>query len=547
MARGVRTAAALLALALALTSMLRQRALAARQEQMAAWLASAGVPAPRELPYEPDPGRVDLRAARAVLAAELDPARRQELPHLEPAGENEPGAPRLAAATRLAGAVLAERPAAWDAAMVLGTATYLSLLRARDTRLFSAAASWERPLETAISLAPGRPDAARLLAGAYLELWLELSPHKRQRERQLLSGLFADPAYFSALIGPWLAAAASRDEALSVIPPNPELWTRLQQLYAQHGDWQGFCAARARWDRTLQAHLAVRLGEAEQQRAGGRGRDLFLEVASEARPGRRYLTLLNRALEDCPPGSVDRRTAERLAKQLTWSLERCSLDRCPLSPRALRRLAGFCRDLDPRTDAMAAVLTGDLPRAEALERNYATPGSEDWIPFRLLEAKELAARGRGREAAAALAGFPASWLARPTYWLVRGAAARATGDAAAEAAAGRELARLEKREWPSTAWDFRGGVARLELLAAAGASGLALTVDVAPPHGAAVEVRLDDSTLGAFPVTSGALLALPAAVAPGPHLLELESLAGGPCLPGAVRLAAGDGGGREPN
>ena len=599
-----RLAAAALALALALVPIARQRALAARQEQMTAWLAGSSVPPPREIEHEPDPGRVDLRAARASLAAELDPVRRSDLPPAEEARQRAEGSARMAATARLAGSALAERPAAWEAAMVMGAATYLSWSQARDPQLFTAAPAWERPLETAVALAPGRNEAARLLAGAYLELWPVLSPAKRDRERRLLAAVFSDPVAFASLIGPWLVTATNREEAFAPVPQTPEAWAKLQQIYGQQADWQGFCEARGRWDLALQASLTSRLAAAEERRAVSDARDRFLEVAIEARPGRRYLGLLGRALEDCPPGSVDRHTSELLEKNLVWTLERCRLDRCPLSPRAMRRLAGFCRDLDPRIDAMAALVTGDRPRAELLERTYATDWSEDWAAYRLLKAKLLAERGdlrqhgersergdrgerkerggrgdtadrkasvnRGERAdhdetaspsersghddpglaseiTAALAWIPKSWQERPSYWQVRAAAAREAGDAGAEAVASRELARLTAREWPATAWHFHDGLPRLELLAAAGASGLELRIDEAPPRGAAAEVRLDESILGTFPVTAGMVISLRTPIAPGLHLLEIESVAGGTVLPGTVRLAradaAGSGGG----
>lgn len=585
-----RLAAAAVALALALVPIARQRSLAARQEQMTAWLAGSGVTPPREIEHEPDPGRVDLRAARASLAAELDPVRRSDLPPAEEARQRAEGAARMKATADLAGSALAERPAAWEAAMVMGTATYLSWSQARDPQLFTAAPAWERPLETAMALAPGRDEAARLLAGAYLELWPVLSPAKRDRERRLLAAVFTDPAAFASLIGPWLVTAANREEAFAPVPRTPDAWAKLQQIYAQQADWPGFCEARQRWDLALQASLTGRLAAAEERRASSDSRGMFLEVAIEARPGRRYLGLLGRALEDCPPGSVDRHTAELLEKHLVWTLERCRLDHCPLSQRAMRRLAGFSRDLDPRVDAMAALITDDQPRAEVLERTYATDWSEDWAAYRLLKAKLLTERGdrkasvdgpvrddragRGEplsqaqrtghdgqghasEITAALAWVPKSWQQRPSYWQVRAAAAREAGDAAAEGVAARELARLAAREWPATAWHFHDGLPRLELLAAAGASGLELRIDEAPPRGAAAEVRLDESILGTFPVAAGMVIALRTPIAPGLHLLEIESVAGGAVLPGAVRLAradaagagggtAVDGGGAEP-
>ena len=370
----MRLAAAAVALALALVPIVRQRELAARQEQMSAWLAASGVPLPREIEHEPDPGRVDLRAARASLAAELDPARHADLPPAEEARQRAEDSARLAATARLAGSALAERPAAWEAAMVMGAATYLSWSQVHDARLFTAAPAWERPLETAISLAPGRGDAARLLAGAYLELWPVLSPAKRQRERRLLASVFTDPAAFASLIGPWLATAATRDEVFAAVPRTPGAWMKLQQIYAQQADWQGFCAARERWDLALQGSLTERLAAAEEHRAASDARDLFLEVATEARAGRRYLGLLGRALESCPPGSVDHRTAERLQPHLVWSLERCRLDRCPLSPRAMRRLAGLPSGSIPRTERIIVKPSLRFPPCETPSTTVAGTG-----------------------------------------------------------------------------------------------------------------------------------------------------------------------------
>jgi hypothetical protein len=537
----VRAAIAAAALALAVVPLLRQRALGARQEAMAAWLGRYGVLVPAALRYEPDGGRVELRAARASLGAELDPSRQLPLEARERLPAD--AVSRMAETAHLAGLALAQRPAAWDAAMVLGAATYLSWSQGRDGRLFTAAPAWERPLETAIALAPGHDEAARLLATAYLEIWPALSPAKRRRERELLAVVFRDPQVFARLVSPWLAVAPSREEAFAVVPPMPELWSKLQQIYAEQADWQGYCATRERWDQVLHAWLARRLAEAEQLRVAGEAREQFLAVATESRTGSRYLDLLTRALEDCPPGFVDRRTAARLGKHLAWSLERCQLDRCPLSPRAMRRLAGFCRDVDPRIDAMAALVTGDFPRAEILERTYATALSDDWAAYRLLKARVLAARGlRGPEAEAALVQVPSSWSRRPSFWLAQAAAARAAENAAAETAAARELARLAARQWPPDAWHFHGGLPRLELLAAAGAGGFELAIDAAPPRGAAVEVRLDDAILGTFPVSTDTPLVLGAPLAPGLHLLELEAVAGGAVLPGTVRLSSTGGG-----
>jgi hypothetical protein len=540
----LRTGAAVAALALALVPLFREHQRTARQEQMEAWLRRDDVPVPPEMAREPDSGRIELRAARAALDAELEASRRGALD----AEARRQGARHMTEAAGWAGAVLRDRPGAWDAALVLGAATYLAWAEGRDPRLFTAAPSWEAPLTAALRLAPQRPEPARFLAGAYMEVWQALSPAKRERARQLLATAFADPPTLAALAGSWLAIAGSREEAFAVIPPDPEAWGKIEEIYSRQHDWASFCAARQHREAALFAHLSARLAAAEERRARGDlggARDIFLSVAALAPPGRRYLGLVRSALAQCPAGPVDKKTAARLAGHLSWSLERCLLDQCPLPERAIHRLAGFCRGLDPPREAMAILVSGDLAHAERMEHGADATASEAWAPYGLLKARTLAERGRIEEAQAALAQVHRSWLARPGYWRVKAALARAEGNSTATAEAARELSQLAAREWPASAWDFRGGVARLEMLTAQPAAGLRLTIDIAPKEGAAIEVRLDDLTLGAFPVAAGGTLALAAPLPAGLHLVEVETVAGGgSVLPGAVRLAErGDGDG----
>ena len=508
---------------------------------MTAWLGRDEVLAPPEMAREPDSGRIELRAARAALDSELDASRHGNLD----SEARRQSAQRMTEAAGWAGAALRQRPAAWDAALVRGAATYLAWSEGRDPRLFTAAPRWEAPLETAMRLAPQRPEPARFLAAAYLEVWQALSPAKRERARQLLATAFTDPPTLAALVGPWLTIAGSREEAFAAIPGDPAAWGRIEEIYGRQHDWPGFCAARRHREAALFAHLSGRLAEAEERRSQGDlagARDLYLEVAAQAPPGRRYLGLVRNALAQCPAGPVDHKTAQRLAAHLAWNLERCLLEPCPLPERTLHRLAGFCRGLDPPHEAMATLVSGDLAHAEKMEHGADATASEAWAPYSLLKARTLAERGRTDEAQAALAQVHPSWLTRPAYWQVRAAVARAEGNSAAAAEVTRELSRLAAREWPAAAWDFRGGVTRLEMLTSRPASGLRLHVDVAPKEGAAVEVRLDDSTLGTFPAVTGGTLALAAPLPAGLHLLEVESVAGGAVLPGTVSLAEGGDG-----
>ena len=538
-----RTGAAVAVLVLSLIPLWREHQRAARQEEMTLWLGQFGVPTPAEMTREPDPGRVELRAARAALDAELDATHRGLLD----AEARRESAVEMSETARRAGEVLRGRPAAWDAALVRGAATYLAGSEGRDRRLFTDSSRWEAPLLAARELAPERPEPARFLAAAYLEVWQVLAPAKRERARQLLATAFADPPTLAALLGPWLAVAESREAAFAVIPPVPEAWTKLEEIYIRQRDWPGFCAARKRGEAALYVHLSGHLTAAdERQSAGdsGEARNLFLAVASQAPPGRHYLSLVRHALDQCPAGPVDRKTALRLDGHLAWTLERCLLDQCPLPQRTIHRLAGFCRGLDPPREAMATLISGDLAGAEKMEQGTDALESEAWAPYDLLKARIFSERGHSEEAQAALALVHRSWLTRPAYWQVRAELARAAGDSAATAETARALAQLSARAWPATAWDFRGGVARLEMLLAEPAAGLRLKIDVAPKEGAAIEVRLDDGTLGTFPAAAGGTLALTVPIAPGLHLLEVETVGGGAALPGAVQLTDGGHGDR---
>jgi len=537
----LRTGAAALALALAVTSVTRYQELRARQSDSAGWLEHSGVTVDAALEREPDAERVRLKAARAALSAELDAGRRAGLPEEQAARES---AARLAGIAREASAVLARRPAAWDAAMILGAATYLGWSQARDERLFTSYRSWEAPLEAALRLAPAKREPVRFLAAAYLEIWPVLSPAKKATARGLLVEVFRDPQDLNRLVDPWLEAAADRREAFSVLPADPAAWERVGSSYAQRGDWKGYAAARERWDAALLADLRRDLAEASRRRRAGDvpgSRDLYLSVAARARFDARYRPLLERALTQCPPGPVDRGTAERLAPHLNAALERCLLAGCGMEPAALKRLARFVREAPPQQEALAYLFAGDLSRAEDLERRSDARWSAEWAPYLIAKARVLGERGRGEEAAAALAELHRDWQEHPLAWEARLDVARAAGDAQGAALARERLAALGRESWPATAWAWRREVARLEMVTAGERRGLTVELDEVPPLGAVVELRLDGAALGVFPVRPAAagtrpLLELAVPVDAGLHLLEVEGTQGGRVLPGRVLL-----------
>ena len=554
----LRVALFALGITLAVASFSWYRALCERQEETARWLESLGLPreepgaaagkatAPR-LDREPDPDRVGLRAARAALASELDPSLAPARAPLPPGRAERASATRLAETARRAGAVLAEKPASWDAAMILGAATYLSRSQVRDPRLFTRYQEWEEPLQASLRLAPGKQEPVRFLTAAYLEIWPALSPAKKREARRLLAEAFRNPRDLDMLLEPWIDAAGSLQAASALIPEDPDAWKRVQEALARRGDWQGWSAARAHWEGALLARLRRDLDQAERQMARDDligARALFLSTAGRARPDGRYRQILETALTRCPPGPVDRETGDRLLPHLFWAVDRCVFGECPLSQEALKRLAFFARDAQPPLRAMASLFAGDLPRAESFERQGAGFWNEGWAPYLIVKARSLVERGRVEEAREALALVHHTWEDRPLYWQARGDLARALGDTSAAAQAEARLERIARTGWPAFAWTWRRGVARLELIAAQPGR-LAVTLDEVPGNGGAVELRLDGTALGAFPVRAGfpggpgggtPVLTPSVRIGHGLHLLEIESLAGGRVLPGDVGL-----------
>ena len=530
------------ACALALTAWVRYAGLRAEQRQQAARLERIGFPLDprmrRELLREPEHEGARLRAARAVLAGEmahvasLDPAAPEERQEMLASSR------RLAEAAGQAGEVLAERPGSWEAAMVLGAATYLSRSLARDSTLFTSAADWEEPLLAARRMAPAKREPARFLAAAYLEIWPALSEPKRELTRDLVVQLFRDSEDLRLLLVPWLSAV-DRSEAFSAIPPDPEAWDQVQRFYADRGDWPAFSEARRRWDRALWTRLHERLAEADARLARGdlrAARGLYLEVAEQVRPDARYRGLLEAALTRCPPGPVGSQTAERLRPRLDWAVERCLLAACPLPPAALKRLANLAGDQAPPQEALAFLVAGDLHQALRLESRSKSLWSEPWAAYLTAKARVMTDRRRMAEAQEALDLVHPSWWRRPAYWLARLDFAQASGRLDEAARAEEKLRGFARRTWAATDWTWHQGRARLEMLNENPGRGLELDFLEVPDAGAVVELRLAGAILGIFPVAPGRSLALHLELPPALHVLELESVAGGRVLPGTVRL-----------
>lgn len=512
-------------------SALRRSPAGARLAVLPAWVG-------KTVDGEPDPVRARLALARALVAGELDVHQRHSLTLGNADADRRASLERLATAGELAAGALARRPAAWQAAMLLGAATYLGRSLARDPALIADSPAWDRPLTLARELAPGKEEPGRFSALVYLELWNVLSPEKRDLARGLLARAFRDQATYSQLLGLWVDIAADREEVFAVVPAQPGAWETLLRLYAERGDWDGYLATWERTGEQLNGVLEERLEQGAARRRGGEAavaRGYYLSVLSYSRPSAAHAPLVERALTEAPPGPAARTPSEVLA-WLDWTLSLSHVGRRPLARPVVDRLAGMVADLPAPRAAFAAAVGAHLPQAERLEHRSPDTWSEPWGPYWLAKARELTARGHLDQAAAALDQLPAAWTDRPVAWLARRELAAAADNTADGEQAERRLAELARSRWPAAVWQPQRRLARAELLTGEPAGGLEVELVTVPAAGTVVVAQLDGNEIGAFRLEPGDRLRLPVGIEPGLHLLELRTVAGDPPVPGEIRL-----------
>jgi hypothetical protein len=488
---------------------------------------------------EPDPVRARLAIARALLAESFDYRSFALLPLREAADAAARVNERLELAREIAAQALARRPSAWQAAMILGGATYRLWSSRGDPRLLSDSAAWEGPLLAASRLAPGEDEPLRVLAVAWLEVWPSLPAAKRNEAVTSLRRAFQDPETFARCAELWLAAASTREMAFELVPDTAGAWSVLEGSYAAKGMWDDFCAARQRRDEALERELKRRVSDVAVHLRGGDpagARSLAVGVVATAPTETRFRDVVKEALTLCPPRTVS--SAEAFHRWLSWALEGSVRGQERLPPEVVARLGAASGDLPAPEAAFAQLAAGSLPQAEVSERRSEALNTEAWAPYWVAKARALARQHRGFEAASTLALMNRRWRGSVPAADARLAVVEASGDAGALSAAREALAALAATSWPATAWEWRGSVARLDLLVATAALGLTLSFDSVPPKGAALQVRVDGETVAVAAVAAGERLRITAKLAPGAHLVEVEPLAGGRILLGTLSLVA---------
>ena len=518
------------------------------REQLLQLLDDSGVGerrplARRAIHNEPDPAHASILAGRALLAdalAEQDYAALESNEERVQLFESRLGG--LTKARLLASEGLVARATSWEAALLLGGATYLERSFARDESLFLAYRDWEAPLQLAARLGPSQPEPQRFLSMAYLEVWPVLSSEKRDLARSMLTEAFTDQASFNRMIGPWLAVNRDLDDALALLPESSYAWNRVAQMLSQNRDWNRYRDAWQQLRAARRKELELDLAEGMARIAGGdirRGRDrlgrlLYAPVDSQ------LAALIERALQSMPPGPILSSQATLLVPWLEWNLERCLYDRCVFDPVVTRRLAKSMPDLAEPVAARAALAYGDLAEAQRIEKETDTPWGGEWEPFRVQKVHALVERGEARAALAEVARIAPEWRERPVGLRARWAAARAAGNDGLRQSIERTLQRTARRGWERLEWRLvENRFFRLEMETSEAADGLLLEWELIPERGSAVAVLLDGRVVDAFAMRpQREILAVDVEIEAGLHVLEVRVLAGSTTTPGRVRLVS---------
>ncbi len=487
-----------------------------------------------------DPVLAELRVGLALLDSELDRSWLTELPEQQARAELERGPSRLADAAAIAETAWPRRASSWEAAMLLGGATYLQLYRGRDPRLIAESELWEEPLLAAHRLAPSQHGPIRFLAAAYLGNWSSLPRDQRLATTELLERAFRDAGTFELLIRDWLRVAPSRAQALALVPDRPWAWQILQQIFATSGDWELVIRARQTWYGTLAADLDRSFDRVRIQLSGGdrvRARQRLLYLLPRIPMTLDFVPRLVLLLELLPAGPVGANAAQTFGDWLAWSFELCGIGECPIDGPIMNRLARLAADPPAYQRAAAFLLDGDLARADLLERRFGESRDEGWSMYRLFKARQLTSDGRTSLASSSLELVPSAWRTRPQYWTTLRSIAAAENDNEGSATAERSLERLRRTRWEARAWQRVENDFHLDLLPRIEGSGLSVALENRSSTGAVLEVYWNGRLVGMERVSrSRETLALEQPVSTELHRLTIRLHAGSGVRPTDVEL-----------
>ncbi|MGV8041905.1 MAG: hypothetical protein AB2L07_18215 [Thermoanaerobaculaceae bacterium] len=485
---------------------------------------------------EPDTARARLSLARALVNEALDMSSFLNLPPREAALEAGRVGERLELAEQLALAAQRERPAAWQAPMLVGAARYLAWSQRGDRRLLTARSRWEQPLLDAVAAAPAEAEPIRLLAATRLELWPALTGADRTAAREVLRLAFRDEATSRLFLATWLRVAGSTEEALAVLPGRSETWAAVARTLAAERDWTAYIEIYRHQDRLRRRELEGQIREVGERLAGGdvvTARRVATTVIGAAPLDTDGAELVAKVVGMLPAAAL---SSERAGGAwVRWAGERLVRGQRGLPTQVAARLLGWAGELPPAELALARLAAGDLAGAELLERRSEETNLEAWGPYFIAKARLLAAMGDVAAARQSLAQVHRTTRKRPAYLHAAVVVAERQGAAVALTARG-AVDEAAADRWPGTAWVWDGSRAELEIQLARAVSGLDIAIDLAPPAGAVAAVRVDDNPAELVLAAAGARVELRRTLTAGLHVVSVSSVTAGRVTPGDVRV-----------
>lgn len=485
---------------------------------------------------EPDTARARLAVARALVHEALDMSSFLNLPPREAALEAARVGERLELAEQLALAAQRERPAAWQAPMLVGAARYLSWTRRGDPRLVVRRSDWEKPLQAAVAAAPTEAEPMRLLAATRLELWATFTGADRTAAREVLRQAFRDEATSRLFLPTWLKVAGSTEEALAVLPGRSETWAAVARTLAAERDWKAHIEVYRHQDRLHRKELESQIREIGVRLQGGdtaAARRMASAVIGAAPLDTEGSELVARVVGMLPAAALSSERAG--AVWVRWAGERLVRGQRGLPTQVVARLLGWAGELPEAEMALARLAAGDLTGAELLERRSEETNLEAWGPYFVAKARQLVAMGDIAAARQSLAQVHRATRKRPAFLQAAVAVAeKQSGEAALAARQALQQAAAER--WSGVAWVWDGSRAELEIELARAVSGLDITIDLAPPAGGVAAVRIDDLPAELVLAAAGARVEVRRTLTAGLHVVSLSAVTAGRIAPGDVRV-----------
>ncbi|MFY9551508.1 MAG: hypothetical protein WAU32_10185 [Thermoanaerobaculia bacterium] len=384
--------------------------------------------------FEPEP---DLAASIAVNAALRDAA--APLPSAVGLGAREE---EVAAARDLVLDALARRPGWAYHRFLLGQLAYET---GGPTRAAKGWESWATPLRLAAAGAPGLDATWSALGKIYLENWQDLSSAQRSEALPVLRRALQDSRFVSSQFLA-VSEAVGRDEAMKLLPENPELLGAAADALSSRGD---LAAAAILLGRQEAAQRKARADQLQRIEARFRSRDQSgLQAAC-----------LDWATEH-PVSELDDPAGRAQAARVLelwpgdrggpWETDpRADLVRFFLDGResavpavTLSRTLDALSDVPDVVTARVKLRAGDVAGAQELADRPQNQGGAEWTVYYADLARLFLKQGHAREARGALDRFSLADRDDCDALLARRDVARALGDLAEQAIVGQRLAPL---------------------------------------------------------------------------------------------------------